>query len=210
MLQQNTSRQADWPESRRQYELKKKSIAHPDSAAPECRPVRPAFQNVGKTASQPGSSGVWQETARTPHAGTGVVCEQLEQLTRRLNAARAEIRRFQTKLFAYERQMIALRQENAELEAACEQAKAETQLAREQTQQALQQLQALQQAAQPQQEVPAEPEKTACAPAADAAVDVQPEEQPQTEPAVQPWRPQTELEHLSVELISWFDRMMQH
>ena len=49
------------------------------------------------------------------------VCAQLEQLNRKLAAASAEILRYQTRLFACERQMAALRQENAQLEAACEQ-----------------------------------------------------------------------------------------
>lgn len=48
--------------------------------------------------------------------------DKLQQLTRKLEAAHAEIRRYQTRLFACERQMIALRRENADLEAACEQA----------------------------------------------------------------------------------------
>ena len=47
--------------------------------------------------------------------------DKLQQLTRKLEAAHAEIRRYQTRLFACERQMIALRRENADLEAACEQ-----------------------------------------------------------------------------------------
>ena len=51
------------------------------------------------------------------------VCAQLEQLNRKLAAASAEILRYQTRLFACERQMAALRQENAQLEAACEQAR---------------------------------------------------------------------------------------
>ena len=51
--------------------------------------------------------------------------DKLQQLTRKLEAAHAEIRRYQTRLFACERQMIALRRENADLEAACEQAREE-------------------------------------------------------------------------------------
>lgn len=43
--------------------------------------------------------------------------DKLQQLTRKLEAAHAEIRRYQTRLFACERQMIALRRENADLEA---------------------------------------------------------------------------------------------
>ena len=42
---------------------------------------------------------------------------QAELLNRRLAAANAEIRRYQTRLYACEREMVALRQENAELEA---------------------------------------------------------------------------------------------
>ena len=56
-----------------------------------------------------------------------VACEQLEQMSRKLAAARAEISRYQTRLFACERQMLALRKENAALEAACEQAREEAQ-----------------------------------------------------------------------------------
>ena len=55
--------------------------------------------------------------------------DKLQQLTRKLEAAHAEIRRYQTRLFACERQMIALRRENADLEAACEQAREELQMA---------------------------------------------------------------------------------
>jgi len=45
---------------------------------------------------------------------------QLEQLSRKLNAANAELRRYETRMFAYERTMLALRKENAELTAQCE------------------------------------------------------------------------------------------
>ena len=40
--------------------------------------------------------------------------DKLQQLTRKLEAAHAEIRRYQTRLFACERQMIALRRGNAD------------------------------------------------------------------------------------------------
>ena len=53
----------------------------------------------------------------------------MEQLNRKLAAASAEILRYQTRLFACERQMAALRQENAQLEAACEQARQEAECA---------------------------------------------------------------------------------
>ena len=137
--------------------------------------------------------------------GPRAVCEQLEQLNRKLAAAHAEIRRYQTRLFACERQMIALRKENAELEAACEQAQEE----------ALQLRAALQDAhaAEPEQ-----PDAPAAAAAEEQAAPEPPEEpaapepEPPQESAPQPaepeWQPKTELEHLSVELIKWFDEMM--
>lgn len=156
--------------------------------------------------------------------------EQVEQLTRKLAAAQAEIRRYQTRLFACERQMVALRRENAELEAACEEA-------RQQALQAAANAEALRQPAEVeaeelQQTAPAadaQPEEAALpVPAESAQVepaqpeDVQPEAaaQPQAEqlpPApVEPvqkaapplWSPKTKLDHLSVELMNWFDKMM--
>lgn len=50
---------------------------------------------------------------------------QLEQLSRKLNAANAELRRYETRMFAYERTMLALRKENAELTARCEELRSE-------------------------------------------------------------------------------------
>ena len=47
---------------------------------------------------------------------------QAEQLSRKLAAARAEVRRYQTRMFAFERTLLALKHDNAELETACEQA----------------------------------------------------------------------------------------
>lgn len=49
---------------------------------------------------------------------------QIELLTRKLAAAQAELRRCQTRLFAYERETLALRRENAEMEALCQKARA--------------------------------------------------------------------------------------
>ncbi|MFR8401046.1 MAG: hypothetical protein ACLVBX_02840 [Faecalibacterium prausnitzii] len=50
---------------------------------------------------------------------------QLEQLSRKLNAANAELRRYETRMFAYERTMLALRKENAELTVRCEELRSE-------------------------------------------------------------------------------------
>ena len=161
-----------------------------------------------------------------------VACEQLEQMSRKLAAARAEISRYQTRLFACERQMIALRKENAALEAACEQAREEARRSAEETEQlraALQQ-NSCAPAAQPAEEALPEPaaaapvpeaasEPAAAAPVPEAASEPVPAaetpEQPapaqeaaQQPPAEPEWKPKTELEHLSVELMNWFDEMM--
>lgn len=57
------------------------------------------------------------------HPSAAIQSGEVEALNRRLAAANAEIRRYQTRLFAFEREMVALRQENAELEALCDQAR---------------------------------------------------------------------------------------
>ena len=117
---------------------------------------------------------------------TRVACEQLEQMARRLEAAQAEIRRYQTRLFACERQMIALRRENAELEAAGEEAP---------------------QPAPP--EVLSAPETLAAQPEPVQAEDAEPEPQAAAQPPAEPeWQPKTELEHRAAELMNWFDQMM--
>lgn len=54
---------------------------------------------------------------------------QAEQLSRKLAAARAEVRRYQTRMFAFERTLLALKHDNAELETACEQAREQLELA---------------------------------------------------------------------------------
>ena len=141
------------------------------------------------------------------------VCAQLEQMNRKLAAASAEILRYQTRLFACERQMAALRQENAQLEAACEQARQEAECASAHAEQLRQELARHAEAVRPvpvAAHTPPQPEPS-------AAQSQRPE--PETEQPLQPgpeapqpaqpdWKPQTRLEHLSVELMNWFDDMM--
>ena len=128
---------------------------------------------------------------------------QAEQLSRKLAAARAEVRRYQTRMFAFERTLLALKHENAELEAACEQAREELQMAVARAEKAEQQ--AAQRPACPEVPVQAptpEPPEEAVACCA----------RPAAQPAAQPepvWQPETELEKLSVELLRRFDEMMQ-
>ncbi len=144
---------------------------------------------------------------------TRTACAQLEQLERKLAAAHAEIRRYQTKLFACEREMIALRKENAELETACEQAREEAAQAAAQAEQLLQ-AQAQEICVQEPETEPAHPEAEEAAPQGSEEEPAlpetpEPEQQAAPQPPAEPeWKPKTELEHLSVELINWFDEMM--
>lgn len=132
-----------------------------------------------------------QELARKAAAQTVTAAQadsmrqQMEKLVRRLAAAQAQIRRYQTRLFAYERSMIALRKENAELEAKYNQAQ---QLCQQQV----------------QQSTPPPQETAAQAPAKPKPKPVQktpPKPVVKAVPKAEPWVPRTELERLSVELM---------
>lgn len=139
-----------------------------------------------------------QELARKAAAQTVTAAQadsmrqQMEKLARRLAAAKAQIRRYQTRLFAYERSMIALRKENAELEAKYNQAQ---QLCQQQVQQST-----------------PPPQKTAAqAPAKPKPKPVQktpPKPVVKAVPKAEPWVPRTELERLSVELMDQMTRLM--
>ena len=155
--------------------------------------------------------------AKAPAEPPKAVCAQLEQMNRKLAAASAEILRYQTRLFACERQMAALRQENAQLEAACEQARQEAECAGAHAEQLRQELEAISYEAQDAvrpvpvaAHTPPQPEPSAAQsqrPEPEAEQPPQPgPEAPQ--PAQPDWKPQTRLEHLSVELMNWFDDMM--
>ena len=139
-----------------------------------------------------------QELARKAAAQTVTAAQadsmrqQLEKLVRRLAAAQAQIRRYQTRLFAYERSMIALRKENAELEAKYNQAQ---QLCQQQV----------------QQSTPPPQETAAQAPAKPKPKPVQktpPKPVVKAVPKAEPWVPRTELERLSVELMDQMTRLM--
>ena len=139
-----------------------------------------------------------QELARKAAAQTVTAAQadsmrqQMEKLARRVAAAKAQIRRYQTRLFAYERSMIALRKENAELEAKYNQAQ---QLCQQQV----------------QQSTPPPQETAAQAPAKPKPKPVQktpPKPVVKAVPKAEPWVPRTELERLSVELMDQMTRLM--
>lgn len=153
----------------------------------------------------------WRRSNRKP--GDGSRASPLrELLNRRLAAANAEIRRYQTRLYACEREMVALRQENAELEALCEQARANSLLP----------------PVPPQPKVLEQPGLPVIVfhPAADApkAEQPQPDAVPEQEPAPQAappepeeerrpfaqpdWKPTTALDHQAVDLVHQLENLM--
>lgn len=128
----------------------------------------------------------------------GTIVAQLDALNRKLAAANLELRRYETRMFAYERTVYALKQENAELEALCRQARQGEPLPPE---------------PKPQEPVLDQPGlpvirftpdgKEAAETEADAFYDeVSP---PRWNPLQEP---RTPLDHLSVQLLAQFDRMM--
>lgn len=140
--------------------------------------------------------------------------EQAEQLNRRLAAANAELRRYQTRLFACEREVAALKQENAELEALCEQARQNRLLPPPPpVPRVLEQpgLPVIVFHSQPEEEPQAAPPAPAPQPEPP-----QPEPQAVEEPAEEPlpfsqpdWKPTTALDHLSVDLVRRLEELMK-
>ena len=141
---------------------------------------------------------------------------QAELLNRRLSAANAEIRRYQTRLFACEREMVALRQENAELEALCEQARQNSLLPPEPPQPRVLEQPGLpvivfHPAAEPEAPVPAaqEPTPEPAAPAPEAQAAPQPPQEEERSPFDPPdWKPTTELDHQAVDLVRQLEGLM--
>ena len=140
---------------------------------------------------------------------------ELEALNRRLSAANAEIRRYQTRLFACEREVVALRQENAELEALCEQARKNELLPPKKPQPPV--------LDQPGLPVivfrPGEHDKTsepaAPAPAAETPAPQTAAPEPPPEPELPPspfeqedWKPTTKLDRLSVDIVKQLEALM--
>ena len=142
---------------------------------------------------------------------------QAEQLSRKLAAARAEVRRYQTRMFAFERTLLALKHDNAELEAACEQAweqleqaNARAEKAEAACRRAEAALAAMQ---QPAPETPAQPDTAPEAVPEQPAPETEellcaPEQALPPEPAQPAWQPETRLEQMAAELMGWFDAMM--
>lgn len=125
---------------------------------------------------------------------------ELELLTHKLEAAQAELRRYETRLFAYERAMLDLRRENTELRALCEQARLGEPLPPKQ-----------EETSQPVLDKPELPVIRFPAPAHDAgAATAAPSAEICTllDTGIPIWEPHTRLEHLSVEIVRQLEHLM--
>lgn len=132
---------------------------------------------------------------------------EVEALNRRLSAANAEIRRYQTRLFACEREMVALRQENAELEALCDQARKNELLPQKRPQPPVLDQPGLPVIVFPGQ---AKPEAEALAPEETRPEPpAAPQEEEQPSPFEQKdWKPTTALDQLSVDIVHQLEALM--
>lgn len=118
MEQQQTKLPLEWLSSRRTPELHRLEQLCRETAR-EHRCAQRRLQEVEEAMAP--------EPERSCPAPAPETAERakLEQLSRQLNAANAELRRYETRMFAYERTMLALRKENAELTARCEELRSE-------------------------------------------------------------------------------------
>ncbi len=127
---------------------------------------------------------------------------QLEELNRRLVAANSELRRYETRVFAYERAMMALKEENAQLADLCHQAREGQPLPPEPAPQS------------PVLDQPGLPVISFTPEGTRQEETVDDEAAPFFDEGRPPrpmagWKPKTKLDKLSVELLAQFDRMLK-
>lgn len=118
MEQQQTKLPLEWLSSRRTPELHRLEQLCRETAR-EHRCAQRRLQEVEEAMASE------QEKSCSEALPAASGPTQLEQLSRKLNAANAELRRYETRMFAYERTMLALRKENAELTARCDELRSE-------------------------------------------------------------------------------------
>ena len=151
-------------------------------------------QNVAAPPVPAAASAAAQPEPQLP----GTIVAQLDALNRKLAAANLELRRYETRMFAYERTVYALKQENAELEALCRQARQGEPLPPE---------------PKPQEPVLDQPGLPVIRFTPDGKEAPEAEEDAFYDEVSSPhWNPlqepRTPLDHLSVQLLAQFDRMM--
>ena len=167
--------------------------------ASDCRRTQRRLQKVEEAMASQNQPGGTLPGIVPASEGQSALSE-VEVLRRRLEAANAEIRRYETRLFAYERAMLDLRRENAELQALCEQARAGETLPEPTPQPTV-----------PVLEKPELPVIHFPAPARDAGVAQGPlpgEIETLLDTGTPEWEPKTKLDHLSVDIISQLEQLM--
>lgn len=194
MEQQDRTLPLEWLSSRRTPELHRLEQLCRESAR-EQRCAQRRLQEV-EEAMAPEAEKI--QTDAVPDPSDPRV--QLEQMSRRLNAANAELRRYETRMFAYERTMLALRKENVELTTQCEELRKELEQLADSVQWRVSPPQETGEGAQKLPELPViqfPPDPAAKRPSAGKA-----EEKPASK------RPRTKLEDLSQEVLGQLARLM--
>ncbi len=162
------------------------------------RALRKAEDTQAQNAAAPPVPAAAAAAAQPEPQLPGTIVAQLDALNRKLAAANLELRRYETRMFAYERTVYALKQENAELEALCRQAR---------------QGEALPPEPKPQEPVLDQPGLPVIRFTPDGKEAAEAEEDAFYDEVSPPrWNPlqepRTPLDHLSVQLLAQFDRMM--
>lgn len=162
------------------------------------RALRKAEDTQAQNAAAPPVSAAAPAAAQPEPQLPGTIVAQLDALNRKLAAANLELRRYETRMFAYERTVYALKQENAELEALCRQARQGEPLPPE---------------PKPQEPVLDQPGLPVIRFTPDGKEAAEAEEDAFYDEVSPPrWNPlqepRTPLDHLSVQLLAQFDRMM--
>ena len=169
--------------------------------ASDCRRTQRRLQEVEEAmASQNQPGGTLPGIVPASGGQSAPAASETELLRRKLAEANAEIRRYETRLFAYERAMLDLRRENAELQALCEQARAGETLPEPTPQPTV-----------PVLEKPELPVIHVPAPARDAGVaqgSLPGEIETLLDTGTPEWEPKTKLDHLSVDIISQLEQLM--
>ena len=169
--------------------------------ASDCRRTQRRLQEVEEAmASQNQPGGTLPGIVPASGGQSAPAASETELLLRKLAEANAEIRRYETRLFAYERAMLDLRRENAELQALCEQARAGETLPEPTPQPTV-----------PVLEKPELPVIHFPAPARDAGVaqgSLPGEIETLLDTGTPEWEPKTKLDHLSVDIISQLEQLM--
>lgn len=189
MEQQQTKLPLEWLSSRRTPELHRLEALCRETAR-EQRCAQRRLQEVEEAMVSE------QEKSAPAPAAEDSERAKLEQLSRQLNTANAELRRYETRMFAYERTILALRKENADLSARCDVLHAEVEKLAAEALQPLPELPPL-----PTITFPGDEKK-------DAAKAETPAPVPEANAARMPSKPKTPLEHLGDEVLAQLAKLM--